>query len=377
MMEKLGGGRTVNRRKRDEQLSAYIDGELSAAERARLEAQLATSPSLRAELAALQRTVALVQELPPVAVPRNFLLPQAAARQPRVRPATRPRLAWAAPLLTAASTVVSLLFVITLAANLFATANVRPMAAPSDAFEAPEEPAAMVEEAAIDVEAEVVVTAEVEAPVSAERAEEKAAAPVEEIAGEEAPTEGERGAGGPSDEEPEPVPALAEEVVEAEAQETQALEVAADEAGESFTQAVGTLSAEKAEGAGEPGAPVEAAGGGQAPTPSPRSATPTAEPTAEVASGDAEAADDETPERSPDPTVAQLPAAEEPEPSGVTPEREPEREPGTVPPETEPATLGDALRPSPPFPWRAAQVGLGAAAFALIVATVWAWRLRR
>jgi anti-sigma factor RsiW len=375
-MKKLGGGRTVNRRKLDEQLSAYIDGELGAANRARLEAQLATNPSLRAELAALQRTVALVQELPPVAVPRNFLLPHAAARQPRVRPATRPRLAWTAPLLTAASTVVSLLFVVALAGNLFATAEIRPTVA-SDAFEAPEERAAAVEEAAIDVEAEakMVVTAEVEAPVSAERSEEKAAAPVEEVATEEGPAEGEveRDAVAPADEEPEPALAPADEAVKAEAQETEALGAAAEQAGESYTPAAGTLSAEEAEGSGEPEAPVQAAGGAQAPTAFPRSATAAAEPPAEAANGDAEIADDEAPEQSPEPTDAQLPAVEQAEPSGGTPEREP----STAPPETEPAMSGDLPQPTPPFPWRAAQVGLGSAAFVLIVATIWAWRLRR
>jgi len=108
-MGKFGGGRRMNRRRLDEQISAYIDDELSASERGHLESQLASDPELGAELASLQRTVALVHELPQVEVPRNFLLPQSAVSHPRVRRAARARLAWAAPLLTAASSVVNAL----------------------------------------------------------------------------------------------------------------------------------------------------------------------------------------------------------------------------------------------------------------------------
>ena len=106
------------RERRDELLSAYLDGQLSAEEQARLEAQLATDRPLQAELEALRHIVALVRDLPPVPIPRNFILPQTVATRSRPVPPPRPRRAWAAPLLTAATAFASLLFVVVLAGDL-------------------------------------------------------------------------------------------------------------------------------------------------------------------------------------------------------------------------------------------------------------------
>ena len=50
-----------DRAARDELLSAYLDDQLDAGDRARLEAQLAIDPALRAELEALRHTVVLVR----------------------------------------------------------------------------------------------------------------------------------------------------------------------------------------------------------------------------------------------------------------------------------------------------------------------------
>jgi hypothetical protein len=109
--------RQAERKRQDELLSAYLDGQLSAEEQVRLEARLAADPALQADLEALRHTIALVRDLPPVSVPRNFILPRTAAR-PLPAPPARPRLAWAAPLLTAATAATSLLFVLVLAGNL-------------------------------------------------------------------------------------------------------------------------------------------------------------------------------------------------------------------------------------------------------------------
>jgi anti-sigma factor RsiW len=152
----------------DELLSAYLDGQLSAGERARLEARLATDPELQAELDALRQTVALVRDLPPVPLPRNFILPQTAdklhpkATRPRSLPSPRSRRAWAAPLLTAATTVVSLLFGVVLAADLWFSSAGRlalaPAAEPLLEAEAPRPqafaPSPVIEEAAAEVEVE-------------------------------------------------------------------------------------------------------------------------------------------------------------------------------------------------------------------------------
>jgi hypothetical protein len=126
-MLRLLGRRKSEEERRDELLSAYLDGELGERERQQLEARLAQDATLRAELRALHRTVSLMQELPQATAPRNFILSesmverqQPARRAAPVRAGSGQALgrAWAAPLLTAATAVVSLLFVVVLAGDL-------------------------------------------------------------------------------------------------------------------------------------------------------------------------------------------------------------------------------------------------------------------
>jgi len=102
-------------RRMDELLSAYLDGELSPRERARLEARLATDPELRERLEGLRRTVALVRGLPQVQAPRNFLLTPAMVAPVRRRPAPR---RWLAPALTFATTLSALACAAVLMSNL-------------------------------------------------------------------------------------------------------------------------------------------------------------------------------------------------------------------------------------------------------------------
>lgn len=61
-----------------EQLSAFVDGELSPAERVELERHLATCLECQEELARLRHVHALLGALPTPAVPRSFALPSAA-----------------------------------------------------------------------------------------------------------------------------------------------------------------------------------------------------------------------------------------------------------------------------------------------------------
>lgn len=163
-------------KRRDELLSAYLDGQLGARERVGLEARLAADPALRAELERLRRTVALVHALPCVPVPRNFILPQAAAARPQPVRAVRPRRAWAAPLLTAATAVVSLACVAVLAADLLLV-NMRGMAfAPAAApLEAPQ---VAMEATSAPAEVEVTVVVEVEKAVVEASAAPPAEAPL-------------------------------------------------------------------------------------------------------------------------------------------------------------------------------------------------------
>lgn len=62
-----------------EQLSALLDGEISAEERTQWEAHLATCQRCQQELASLRQTVALLRALPQPALPRSFELPAESA----------------------------------------------------------------------------------------------------------------------------------------------------------------------------------------------------------------------------------------------------------------------------------------------------------
>jgi hypothetical protein len=128
-MLRLRGRRKRTEKRRDELLSAYLDGELYEHELGRLEARLAEDPALRAELEALRTTVSLVRELPQVVAPRNLILTASMVegrrrtrgsqiQAARSRSGQAPARAWAAPLLTAATAVASLLFAIVLTGDL-------------------------------------------------------------------------------------------------------------------------------------------------------------------------------------------------------------------------------------------------------------------
>ncbi|HEX8733662.1 MAG TPA: zf-HC2 domain-containing protein [Ktedonobacterales bacterium] len=92
-----------------ERLSAYLDGALSADERAELAAHLPGCAECRRELAALRQTKALLSALPVPTPPRSFALPTTLRPLPARRPA--PPL-WAGPLQTlgAIAAVVGLAF---------------------------------------------------------------------------------------------------------------------------------------------------------------------------------------------------------------------------------------------------------------------------
>jgi len=69
-----------------ELLSAYIDGQVSAAERTLVERHLAACPACTRDLMALRRTVLLLNHLPPIAAARPFTLSQAQVAPARPGP---------------------------------------------------------------------------------------------------------------------------------------------------------------------------------------------------------------------------------------------------------------------------------------------------
>lgn len=117
-MMRLLRWRKSEEERRDELLSAYLDGELNEGEREQLEARLSQDPALRAELRTLHQVSSMVQELPRVSAPRNFILSETMVRGRQPTRTPEPRRTWTAPLLTAATAVVSLLFAVVLATDL-------------------------------------------------------------------------------------------------------------------------------------------------------------------------------------------------------------------------------------------------------------------
>jgi anti-sigma factor RsiW len=349
-MARLFGQRATKEERRDELLSAYLDGQLSAEERAGLEAQLATDPDLRAGLEAMRHTVALVRDLPPVPVPRNFILPQTAAARPQpARPALLRR-AWAAPFLTAATAVFGLLFAVILAGDLL-------LSGAGGIGSAPMPEAMMLKQAEVPQQApvkEIVVTQAVEREVVVETVVEEVEVVVE--------VEAEAVAAEKAVSPPPPAPELAEAPLAAEvtvSPEPEGFVAEADETEEAADAAVG--------------------GGG--PTEEPAAPAPTSTSSA-VATDETEA-------------VAAVPAAETAVPgtNGTAPE------PPPLPGETLAATPwamgeGEAAEEAAEVPpeglyqgadygfarvylRRALEAVLGLVTLGLIGVTIWAWRVRR
>ncbi len=305
------------REQRDELLSAYLDDQLSAGERARLEAQLATDPVLRAELDTLRHTVALVRDLPPVPIPRNFILPRTVAARPRPVQRARPRPAWTAPLLTAATAVVSLVFVVVLAGDLLLSGvggqAFAPAAAPPMEAEAPQvalESAPVSEE--VEVEVEEVIPAATQSPM-------------------------------PMEAPPGAVPTVVAEAEHYDAEAPRSTETTMPAAGRGLSEeatapAPSPSPAVVEKAAVAPTAPIVA-------TALPQEETNGAEPTpSEVAE------------------VAPLMVEEE--------ETEAPRDERGAP-------EGEAVGLRSVIPWRGLEIALGLAALGLALATIWAWRARR
>lgn len=95
-----------------EALSAYLDGRLSQAKQARLEARLQSDPALAALLEELRQTRTFLRRTPRRRAPRNFTL---TSKMAGLRPPV-PRLV---PVLSWASAAAMLLFVFTLGTSLF------------------------------------------------------------------------------------------------------------------------------------------------------------------------------------------------------------------------------------------------------------------
>jgi anti-sigma factor RsiW len=100
----------------DELLSAWLDGAVSPAERAAVEAAIAADPAVRMRATDLRATVALVRELPQPAPRRTFILtPEQAAA---IRPARGAWITRLFPTIAAASAVAAVLCLALIAGDL-------------------------------------------------------------------------------------------------------------------------------------------------------------------------------------------------------------------------------------------------------------------
>ena len=101
-----------------EMLSAYIDGELTPAQKARVEAHLAECEECAQNLHTLRQTVSLLGQLPTVRAPRSFVI-----REAQVAPRRRAGLRWtrAYPALQGATVLAFLLFVVIFAGDVALT----------------------------------------------------------------------------------------------------------------------------------------------------------------------------------------------------------------------------------------------------------------
>ncbi len=146
-----------------ELLSAYIDNQLSVAERVGLEERLRAEPLLRAELAELRTTTELLRDLEPVRLPRSFTLdPATAPRRARFFP-----FAW---VLQFSSGLAGMALVLLASVQLLAAPNMAPVA-----FESVPAPMQAQGEAG-DLSVEAVPAATM-APAEAMRLQETAAVP--------------------------------------------------------------------------------------------------------------------------------------------------------------------------------------------------------
>jgi anti-sigma factor RsiW len=184
MLKWLFDGKKTAAERREEALSAYIDGELGTRERADLERSLAEDATLRAELAELRQVVGMMREVPRAPLPRSFTLDPAVYGR-----AQRP---WRGlyPALRTATVLATLALIFLFAGDVLLGLSGGALA-PAAEVAMETEPAQMRQAVEVTVEAERVVTEPeaAEAPLAAEapEAELAADAAVEEAAPAEEP----------------------------------------------------------------------------------------------------------------------------------------------------------------------------------------------
>jgi anti-sigma factor RsiW len=196
-MSFLGKWRKPEHQWVEESLSAYMDGELSPAETARVENHLRECEACTENLTTLRQTVALLQELPAKPAPRSFAVRPASVK---ARRAAVPS-AWGYGLLKGATALAALLLVVLIGGDLalrFVGAPMASLAPAAPAAEVAMVPSYEPEMAPVPVEEEEAVLGHTKAtepssvevpPANGEEAAAPAPAPTESADFFEAPQE--------------------------------------------------------------------------------------------------------------------------------------------------------------------------------------------
>jgi hypothetical protein len=103
-----------------EAISAYLDGQLSGKEQARLDARLQADTDLRLALEGMRRTRSMLRSMPRLRAPRNYVLTPQMLRRKSSPPAY--------PVLRLASALATFLFVLVLAGDLLSITAPQPAA---------------------------------------------------------------------------------------------------------------------------------------------------------------------------------------------------------------------------------------------------------
>jgi hypothetical protein len=154
--------------KRQEQISAYVDGQLPAWERQRLEQEMAGDAALRQEVEQQQLIKSRVSRLPRQRAPRNFTLNPSLYGRPQPQPAT-----WLFPVMRTATALAAVFFVLAIILEMAGLFVARPVMAPVAMESVP----AFELQMAATVEADVVAQEAMPLTVEMEEVEVEGAAP--------------------------------------------------------------------------------------------------------------------------------------------------------------------------------------------------------
>src|SRR5262245_22753972 len=115
----------------DELISGYLDGQLSAAERAAFETRLNGDAALRRRVAATHLLTTEARQMPAMAAPRNFILPHDYGQTKPTPAPSRPQSLLPVWLLRLGSIAAALLFVFIVAFDVTRPTAFSPASAPA------------------------------------------------------------------------------------------------------------------------------------------------------------------------------------------------------------------------------------------------------